>query len=172
MRDDVAGPDGSELSEGLGPLAQAVRDVMAHQWSNNREAMDALTRLVDAARDAQEVLGMVADISQSGGLALQSPLDALVSVRRLTLEYWDTAGSEAEHRERVLHAAAEARIRGLRAYSDVLEAEIDRLRRALRDIAEEWAGAECGEPVHAQEAYAIGLAKRMYALAASALRPN
>lgn len=50
--------------------------------------------------------------------------------------------------------------------------EIERLRRALRDIAEEWAGAECGEPVYAQEAYAIGLAKRMYSLAAESLTPN
>ena len=115
MRDDVAGPDGSALSEGLGPLAAAVRDVMAHQWSNNREAMDALTRLIDAANDAQSVLCMVADISHSGGLALQSPLDALVSVRRLTLEHWNTWGSEADHRDRVLCAAAEARKRGLRA---------------------------------------------------------
>ena len=48
----------------------------------------------------------------------------------------------------------------------------ERMRRALHDIAEEWAGAECGEPVHVQEAYAIGLAKRMYELAAQALRPN
>ena len=54
-----------------------------------------------------------------------------------------------------------------------LEAEVDRLRRALRGICEEWAGAECGEPVHAQEAYAIGLAKRMYWRAATALgRPT
>lgn len=50
--------------------------------------------------------------------------------------------------------------------------ELDMLRRALHEIAEEWAGAECGEPVHAQEAYAIALAKRMYALAAAALRTN
>jgi hypothetical protein len=50
------------------------------------------------------------------------------------------------------------------------DAEIERLRRALHDIAEEWAGAECGEPVHAQEAYAIGLANRMYRLAADALK--
>lgn len=50
--------------------------------------------------------------------------------------------------------------------------EIERLRRALREIAEEWAGAECGEPVHAQEAYAIGLAKRMYSLAAEGLTHN
>lgn len=50
--------------------------------------------------------------------------------------------------------------------------EIERLHRALREIAEEWAGAECGEPVHAQEAYAIGLAKRMYALAVEGLTPN
>lgn len=44
------------------------------------------------------------------------------------------------------------------------------LNNALREISEEWAGAECGEPVHAQEAYAIALAKRMYSLAAEALR--
>ena len=48
--------------------------------------------------------------------------------------------------------------------------EIDRLRRVLHDIAEEWAGAEVGEPVHAQEAYAISLAKRMYDLATDGLR--
>jgi hypothetical protein len=50
--------------------------------------------------------------------------------------------------------------------------ERERMRRALHEIAEEWAGAECGEPVHAQEAYAIGLAKRMYALAVEGLTPN
>lgn len=48
--------------------------------------------------------------------------------------------------------------------------EIERLCRALHEVAEEWAGAECGEPVHAQEAYAIELARRMYGLAADALR--
>jgi hypothetical protein len=52
------------------------------------------------------------------------------------------------------------------------KAEIERLRRALHEIAEEWAGAECGEPVHAQEAYAIELARRMYRLAAAAIGPN
>ena len=52
-----------------------------------------------------------------------------------------------------------------------LAEELERMRRALHDIAEEWAGAECGEPAHAQEAYAIGLAKRMYALAIEGLNP-
>ena len=50
--------------------------------------------------------------------------------------------------------------------------ERERMRRALHEIAEEWAGAECGEPVHAQEAYAIGLAKRMYTLAVEGLTPD
>ena len=50
--------------------------------------------------------------------------------------------------------------------------ERERMRRALHEIAEEWAGAECGEPVHAQEAYAIGLAKRMYTLAVEGLTHN
>lgn len=45
----------------------------------------------------------------------------------------------------------------------------DALEAALCEIREEWAGAECGEPVYAQEAYAIGLAKRMYQIAARAL---
>ena len=49
------------------------------------------------------------------------------------------------------------------------QVEIERLRRALHEVAEEWVGAECGEPVHAQEAYAIALAQRMYRLAAEAL---
>jgi hypothetical protein len=59
------------------------------------------------------------------------------------------------------------------AAADALEAQavrIAELEAALHEIAEEWAGAECGEPVHAQEAYAIGLAKRMYSLAAAALK--
>lgn len=34
----------------------------------------------------------------------------------------------------------------------------------------EYCDGECGEPVHAQEAYAIGLAKRMYFLAAEAVK--
>ncbi len=59
----------------------------------------------------------------------------------------------------------------LRAYAEQAVAqETERLRRALHEIAEEWAGAECGEPVTAQEAYAIGLAHRMYRLAADALK--
>lgn len=47
---------------------------------------------------------------------------------------------------------------------------LDAKDRALREIVEEWAGAECGEPVTAQEAYAIQLCKRMYQLAAGALK--
>lgn len=50
--------------------------------------------------------------------------------------------------------------------------ERERMRRVLHEIAEEWAGAECGEPVHAQEAYAIGLARRMYKLAVEGLTFN
>lgn len=49
--------------------------------------------------------------------------------------------------------------------------ECEHMRRKLHEIAEEWAGAECGEPVHAQEAYAIGLARRMYALAVEGMTP-
>ena len=36
-------------------LEQAAKDVMAHQWSNTREAMDALTRLVDAAYRSEKM---------------------------------------------------------------------------------------------------------------------
>jgi ferredoxin len=58
------------------------------------------------------------------------------------------------------------------AYADGLRKALGAALQALHEIAEEWAGAECGEPVHAQEAYAIGLAKRMYGISAAALRPN
>lgn len=58
----------------------------------------------------------------------------------------------------------------LNAELSALREQNERLRKALHEIAEEWAGAECGEPVYAQEAYAIGLAKRMYTLAAAALK--
>lgn len=61
-------------------------------------------------------------------------------------------------------AAVEAQER-----ADALAAKLEQARESLHEIAEEWAGAECGEPVHAQEAYAIGLAKRMYSIAADAL---
>ena len=75
--------------------------------------------------------------------------------------------------EREVQDAAMTNLRiDLRECADVRDRDIERMRRALHDIAEEWAGAECGEPVHAQEAYAIGLAKRMYALAVECLTPN
>lgn len=70
--------------------------------------------------------------------------------------------SKAELREEAERARSAAVVAQLRA-------ENDRLRRALHEIAEEWAGAECGEPVYAQEAYAINLARSMYSLAANAL---
>ena len=41
----------------MSALKQAVDDVMRHQWSHSREAMEALQRLIDAAdRDVIEVL--------------------------------------------------------------------------------------------------------------------
>ena len=52
--------------------------------------------------------------------------------------------------------------------ADALDAQAERIasmERRLHEIAEEWAGAECGEPVTAQEAYAIHLCKRMYQIA-------
>lgn len=47
---------------------------------------------------------------------------------------------------------------------------LEMARHALAEIREEWAGAECGEPVTAQEGYAIGLVKRMYQLAVEGLK--
>jgi len=53
-----------------------------------------------------------------------------------------------------------------------LEARVEDLDLLLHEIAEVWAGSECGEPMTAQEAYAISVAKRMYAIAVRALVPN
>lgn len=50
-----------------------------------------------------------------------------------------------------------------------MDVEWDRLIRALEEIREVWARAECGEPVYAQEAYAIRLCKQQYQIACDAL---
>ena len=50
-----------------------------------------------------------------------------------------------------------------------LREERDDLLAALEKIREVWAGAEAGEPVHAQEAYAIHLCKQMYQIAVTAI---
>lgn len=77
-------------------------------------------------------------------------------------------GTTAEHLWGVLDrlARAEAELATLRKQLAERDAEIVALKGRLHEIAEEWAGAECGEPVTAQEGYAIGLCKRMYRLAA------
>ena len=40
-------------------LRGAADAVMAHQWSNSRPAMDALTRLIDAAYDVERLVEML-----------------------------------------------------------------------------------------------------------------
>ena len=53
------------------------------------------------------------------------------------------------------------------------QARIRELREALAEVREVWAGSEAGEPVHAQEAYAIRLCKQQYQIAVEALsRPD
>ncbi len=70
---------------------------------------------------------------------------------------------EGEKRDHELHRVRMARV-------VEAEAECERLRQALAEIREEWAGAECGEPVTAQESYAIQLCRRMFAIAADAAK--
>lgn len=50
-----------------------------------------------------------------------------------------------------------------------LHGRIETLKRALEEIREVWAGAEVGEPVYCQEAYAIRLCKQQYQIACDAL---
>jgi hypothetical protein len=80
--------------------------------------------------------------------------------------------SQCDHLHIAHHVMRESadEIERLRAQLEAAQADAARWQRALHEIAEEWAGAECGEPVYAQEAYAIGLAKRMYTLAAEAMQ--
>lgn len=60
-------------------------------------------------------------------------------------------------------------IEQLRAHAAKIE-ECERYRGALEEIREVWAGSEAGEPIHAQEAYAIQLCKQQYQLACEALK--
>ena len=50
--------------------------------------------------------------------------------------------------------------------------EIERLRMALAEIREVYAGSELGKPIYAQEAYAIDRLKEMYKIAVKTLRSN
>lgn len=98
--------------------------------------------------------------------AKQTPLVELLDRVPLSARFFegDDDGHVTAHYPvgRLCHEAS-ARIKEL-------EAQTEALRRALHEVAEEWAGSECGVPVHAQEAYAIGLAKRMYELAVEAMK--
>ena len=51
-----------------------------------------------------------------------------------------------------------------------LEAENEKLKAALAEIREVWAGSEGGEPVTCQEAYFKRLAKQCYEIAVGALK--
>ena len=69
----------------------------------------------------------------------------------------------------IVAAPAVQSIYTLKRQLDEARNECERLHRALAEIREEWCGAECGEPVTAQEAYAIGLCKRMYVIACDSI---
>lgn len=56
-----------------------------------------------------------------------------------------------------------------RARAEKAESALSAAQARLAEIREVWAGAEVGEPVHAQEAYAIRLCKQMYQIAVDAL---
>lgn len=49
-------------------------------------------------------------------------------------------------------------------------AQRDKAVETLEEIREVWAGAECGVPHYAQEAYAINLCKQMYSLAVNSMK--
>jgi hypothetical protein len=51
----------------MSALKRAVDDVMQHQWSNSREAMAALKRLLDAADEAEEVVEVLAQNRRTDG---------------------------------------------------------------------------------------------------------
>ena len=55
------------------------------------------------------------------------------------------------------------------AHASALE-KLKIAEEALETIREIWAGSECGEPVHAQEAYAIMLCKAQYQAACDAIK--
>ncbi len=51
----------------MSALKRAVDDVMQHQWSNSREAMAALKRLLDAADEAEDVAEVLAANRRTDG---------------------------------------------------------------------------------------------------------
>jgi hypothetical protein len=130
-----------------------------------------LADIEEAADEIERLRAENANLSRALGKHIRS---ADAEIDRLSVENVALKAAAA------LAAQPEPELARLRAENEVLRDSnaakadridrlgetVERLLRALHDIEEEWAGAECGEPVYAQEAYAIGLAKRMYQLAA------
>ena len=76
MNDDRA--DISPVEHEVRPtLRECVAEVMAHQWSNNRRAMDALTRLVDAAIAAADDLDRLTPKTRGPMHSCDDPLCAV-----------------------------------------------------------------------------------------------
>lgn len=67
-------------------------------------------------------------------------------------------------------ACARLRAKMLSATPQPPAHDVSRLQAALAEIREVWAGAEAGEPVYAQEAYALRLCKQMAEIACAALQ--
>jgi hypothetical protein len=74
------------LSEGLGPLREAVNEVMHHQFTHSRPAMHALQVLIDEADDAADEIdrlrARVLDLEaqcEAGAASEQRWLDWLVA---------------------------------------------------------------------------------------------
>ena len=68
-----------------------------------------------------------------------------------------------------LHRRAAEEIERLGRELAEKEAALVVCTNALAEIREVWAGSEAGEPVHAQEAYAIRLCKQQYQMAVDAI---
>ncbi len=89
----------------------AINDRLAKLEAAHKEDVRMLDRLSDAENrylKAEETLGEIAAIVHCGGLHDMSQWEALVAVRKLTLEHWDQSGTIIQQKVRVAIALGAA----------------------------------------------------------------
>ena len=98
---------------------------------------------------------------------MTSELRPAVQVAYEAWEEWDDEfGATIDARQKAAAAVIEADREAVRAEQ---AAEIERLREALREVFEEWAGSEGFIPETAPEGYLLQLTKRMADIASAAI---
>lgn len=106
---------GEDVHEAARELLAAL-DAVRAELAENEGVIAVWRRRTNEAEEREralrEALGHIAAIAHSGGLIGMSEADAMVAIRRLSLQAWDKGGAEEQLRKRVRAAALAATRKG------------------------------------------------------------